>query len=304
MLLGFFYARPASALLLDEPDAHEHVFLQKLVSDRLRLVARNRRCQLVIATHSEVIIDNTSPERIMSFYGEPHLLERDVDREHVREALKRVSALDLLLLEEHRGVLYTESRNDLDCLREWARILRHEALPFLEGPLWHDNMGRHPREARAHFFALRAIRGDVCGALLLDGDNRGLPSHELSADGLTILRWKRDEVENDLIVPSTIRRFLERAAGDLLAQPAVEAAMEFLKRNLPPAAVEAALGDHDYLNVTAARKSILPQLFRAVGIPISADEYFQIAAAMSVDEIHPEIREKLDGISAALRLCA
>lgn len=68
MLFGFFYGRPASILLLDEPDAHLHVILQKQVYDRLREIARHRGCQLLIATHSEVLVDSTSPDQILSFF--------------------------------------------------------------------------------------------------------------------------------------------------------------------------------------------------------------------------------------------
>jgi predicted ATP-dependent endonuclease of OLD family len=42
-------------LLLDEPDAHLHVILQRQVYDLLRKVAQARRCHLLISTHSEVI---------------------------------------------------------------------------------------------------------------------------------------------------------------------------------------------------------------------------------------------------------
>lgn len=44
---------------------------------------------------------------------------------------------------------------------------------------------------RTHFFSLKAIRPELKAALLLDGDNRRLPDREISADGLTILRWDR-----------------------------------------------------------------------------------------------------------------
>ena len=70
-LLGFFYARPASVLLLDEPDAHLHVILQRQVYDLLRTVARKRVCQLLISTHSEIILEDTGAEQILSFYGPP-----------------------------------------------------------------------------------------------------------------------------------------------------------------------------------------------------------------------------------------
>lgn len=91
MLLGFFYARPASLLLMDEPDAHLHIILQKQVYDRLREIARRRGCQLLIATHSEVLIDSTSPEQILSFFSHPHKLNIDLEKGPSTRSLKEVN---------------------------------------------------------------------------------------------------------------------------------------------------------------------------------------------------------------------
>ena len=70
LLLAFLYARPASVILLDEPDAHQHIVLQKQVYGLLRKVARERGGQIVLATHSEVVLDATAPERVLSFCGD------------------------------------------------------------------------------------------------------------------------------------------------------------------------------------------------------------------------------------------
>lgn len=301
MLLGFFYARPASVLLLDEPDAHQHVILQRHVYDRLRLVARRRQCQLLIATHSEVILEATSAEGVMSFYGKPHLLQVELERDQVREAMKRLTAMDLLLAEEHRGILYTEGGDDLGLLREWARVLDHPSGPLLQKLFWHNNFGRNPKEARAHHFALRAVAENaIKGILLLDGDNRGLPDRELIGEGLEVLRWNRYEVENYLIVADALERFVSQMSGSLFAQTAFRRGAEFLRNLLPPAVLKDPLGEHDYLNVTPASKNILPPLFDAIGIQVRKSDYHQIAATMRREEIHPEIGEKLDQIAAVL----
>jgi len=300
MLLGFFYARPASVLLLDEPDAHQHVVLQKQVYDRLRLVAQRRRCQLIIATHSEVILNATSPDRIMSFYRRPHVLTQKIEREQVREALKRLSALDLLQADAGSGFLYTEGASDLDLLREWARVLDHPALAFLERPLWHNNCGRNPREARDHQLALRAVKPGIRGVLLLDGDDRRLPDHEVAADGLTILRWTRYEVENYLIVPEALRRFIVLLVGDLFGEAAFQQGLAKLRDDLPPAVLKTPLDEHEYLKQTPARKSILPRFFEATGLDVPDSDYFKIAICMKPDDIHSEVRGKLDAIWASL----
>lgn len=50
MLLTFLNTRPATVLLLDEPDAHLHIIQQDAIYGELRAVAERQRSQLVIAS--------------------------------------------------------------------------------------------------------------------------------------------------------------------------------------------------------------------------------------------------------------
>ncbi|MEW6359498.1 MAG: AAA family ATPase [Planctomycetota bacterium] len=301
LLLGFLYARPSTVLLLDEPDAHLHVILQKQIYDRLRRLAAERGSQLIIATHSEILIDGTSPDQILSFYSEPHRLVTEVERDQVREALKRLSAMDILLAEQAEGVLYVENESDFNLLRAWARVMDHPTYEwFTRRPFWHANQGRNPREAREHFFALRAIQPDLRAYLLLDGDNRGLSDREVRADGLVIGRWKRYEAESYLIHPTSLNRFIETMAPRMPLL--ISAAERYLKDELPPAVIREPLGEHDYLNVTPTSKTILPGFFKAAGIGFSRTDFYLIAEQMEQDEICSEVGEKLDDIGRSLGL--
>ena len=297
LLLGFFYARPATVLLLDEPDAHLHVILQKEIYDRLRTIASERECQLLIATHSEVLVDGTSPDLILSFYKQPHALVTDVERDQVREALKRLTAMDILLAEQAQGVLYVENETDFNLLRAWARVLNHRIYAwFTTRPFWHSNQGRHPSEAKTHFFALRGVQPKMNGYLLLDGDNRGLPNHEVLADGLIVGRWTRYEAESYLVHSETLRRYVEKAVGPLFADPGVQ----YLRDELPGAVLRDPLGNHDYLNATPASKTLLPGFLKAAEVALSKNDYYLLAEQMRPEEIAPEIRQKLDDIATAL----
>jgi hypothetical protein len=207
---------------------------------------------LIIATHSEVLVDGTSPDQVISFYGSPHPLLADVERDQVREALKRLTAMDILLAEEAPGVLYVESESDFNLLSAWAQVLNHQPICqwLAQSPYWHSNQGCHPREARDHFFALRAIKPQMKGYLLLDGDNRGLADREIRADGLVIGRWKRYETESYLIHPEALRRYVEEINTPLFAS----AGMEYLRDELPGAVLRDPLGDHDYLKSNACQQ--------------------------------------------------
>lgn len=299
LLLSYFYARPASVLLLDEPDAHLHVILQRQIYDRLREVAAKRQCQLIIATHSEVIIDGTSPSRVISFLGDPHKLIRADQRDQIREAMKRLTTLDLLLAEQRREILYCEGESDFKILKAWANVLHHGAEKFFARPFFHSNEGRNPREARAHLFALRAIYPSARGLLLLDGDNRDLEEHEISGEGLTIHRWQRYEIENYLLVPEAIRRFIAND-GDLFSAAQAEDAMAYLRQQLPPQTFINPLEDNATVSRVRASKEILPQTFSAAGRLLEKEDYFLLAEKMRPEEIHPEVRTVLDNIEALL----
>jgi hypothetical protein len=297
LILAFMFARPTSLILLDEPDAHLHVLLQKQLYDILRRLCHDRKGQLIVATHSEVLIDNTSPPQIVSFYRQPHPLATESDRDQVREALKRVTSLELLLAEDAQGILYLEGTTDFDLLKAWAEVLDHPLKKWFQSlPFWHNNLGRNPREARAHFFALKAIRPAVESVLLLDGDNRGLPDREIAADGLTILRWERYEAESYLLHPASLERFLSKEKGPLFAQPA----MEYLRDQLPPAFFKEPLKSNAALNAEPASKTLLPELLAKAGVVLTKSDYALLAREMKREEIPREVVEKLNTIHAVV----
>lgn len=293
LILAFMLARPSSLILLDEPDAHLHVLLQKQLYDILRNLCHQTKGQLVIATHSEVLIDSTSPSQIVSFYRKPHPLATDAARAQVREALKRVSSLDLLLAENAKGILYLEGTTDFDLLKAWAEALNHPLKKWFEElPFWQNNQGRDPKEAAAHFFALKAIRPSIKAVLLLDGDNRNLPDREIKSDGLTLLRWDRYEAESYLLHPTSLERFLDSEKGSLFARPA----LEYLRDEMPPAFFNAPLETSNFLKSEPASKTLLPQIFKRAELMLPKSEYSILARQMKKEEIPQEVWDKLTAI--------
>lgn len=297
LILAFMLARGSSLILLDEPDAHLHVLLQKQLYDILRRLCHETKGQLVIATHSEVLIDSTSPSQIVSFYREPHRLASEADRDQVREALKRVSSLDLLLAENACGVLYVEGTTDFDLLKAWASVLDHPIREWFGNlPFWQNNQGRNPREARAHFFALKAIRPDLKGVLLLDGDNRSLPDREISGEGLAVLRWERYEAESYLLHPTSLERFIADEKGALFAQPA----MQYFRDQMPPAFFKDPLESSHFLRSEPASKTLLPDLIRRSDMTLPKSDYFLLARQMKREEVPAEVADKLTAIQSVV----
>lgn len=292
LLLAFLYARPATVILLDEPDAHQHIILQKQVYNLIRKVARERGGQVIVATHSEVILDATEPTRVLGFFGTaPRALASEAERDQLREALKRITTTDFLLGKEIGAVLYVEGETDERILAEWARILNHAALRFLERPFVHWLGGRSLREAKAHFFAMKAVFPEVRGLCLLDGDNRDEPDEETTRAGLVVLRWRRYEIENYLLHPEAIKRFLAFP----LMEPQVET--EFWRH--VPSGTDL-FGDHvSLVRVKASDEFLVPLLEKLCRSTPKKDLYL-LAAVMKPEEIHPEVIEKLDRIANVL----
>ena len=292
LLLAFLYARPASVILLDEPDAHQHVVLQKQVYGLLRKVARERGGQVVLATHSEVVLDATAPERVLSFYGDEYrALATPTERDQLREALKRLTTTDLLLGQEVGAVLYVENESDERILKEWADILDHPARRFLARPFVHHLAGSNIRDAKNHFFALRAAFPEIRAACLLDGDNKNKPDAETTRAGMKVLRWRRYEIENYLLQPKTVERFV----GLPLHRELVRNAFD---RQVPVGTDY--FGDHPALSRVKASNEFLVPLLEEVGMPTPKRDLFLVAAAMRPEEIHPEVIEKLDVIGETL----
>jgi len=97
MLLTFLQTRPGAVLLLDEPDAHLHVLLQDAIYSELRAVAARQRSQLVIATHSEVIVNAVEPRELCVLLDGPRLLATTEERARLIDSLRILSHTDVML---------------------------------------------------------------------------------------------------------------------------------------------------------------------------------------------------------------
>ena len=310
MLLAFLHTRPAAVLLLDEPDAHLHVILQDAIYHELRTVAARQHSQLIVATHSEVVIESVEPPELYVMLDEPRRIDDAIERRHLVSSLRVLTNTDMMQALAVRGVLYAEGRTDIDILRAWATRLDHHASELLTTEImWkptvfqarEGGVGAVGVKAREHFEALQLVRGDLPGLELVDGDaHSGIRSSEITGAGLQRLRWKRYEIESYLVHPDALARFVEAVVGAEAAAPHVEDMLAHWRDKFPPAVVREPLGDHEYLNVTKARTQLVHPLLEAAGLHgLPYTRYHEIAQGMLPEEIHPEVIEKLDAICRA-----
>ena len=294
LLFAFLHARRGAVLLLDEPDAHQHVMLQRQVYQGVREVASRRDGQVIAATHSEVVLNTTEPTEILGFFGSgPRALATPQDRTRLVDALRELEVSDLLRARERGAILYVEDGSDEDILREWARILEHPARKFFALPNIRRLRGRLPKQARRHFSLLWTEFPELPGLCLLDGNNRDGKDEGADQAGFFVLQWRRYEIENYLLHPDAIRRFVERTTGT--SPDEIDA--EF-RRQLPDGTDF--FGDHPLLRRVKASEDILLPMLERAGRRTKKTDLYQLAAVMKPEEIHPEVREKLDRIAEEL----
>jgi predicted ATPase len=320
MLLTFLYARPASVLLIDEPDAHLHVILQDSIYSELQSVAAKTNSKLIIATHSEVIINSVPPEELCMLFHSPKRLANSIERTRLAQSLGVLSQTDVMLALESPGVLYLEGHTDLDNLREWARILNHPVNDYFTRSLfwkptvWQNRADGPGVSAQKHYEAACLVRENLPGLILLDSDaKQNVPVTEITGQGLQRVAWQRYETESYLVHPAVLERFIESKVGpaELSAQARADGMAElqrlFGSKELfdafaanphkPPPIVE------NYLRTTKARTEIIAAILQAAGIHgFDYTHYHEIVAVMRPEEIHPEVKEKLDAIQKAFRL--
>lgn len=310
MLLTFLHTRPASVLLLDEPDAHLHVILQDAIYGELRSVAAKQNSQLIIATHSEVIINSVEPTELCLILDQPRMIADSQERQALIQSLGILSNEDIMKALESPGVLYLEDYTDLAILREWARILNHPVSDFLTNRLFWKRTVHQARpgaagiQAREHYDALRLVREDLPGLELVDGDARPeIQATPITGRGFQRTRWNRYEIESYLVSPEALARFVRHVVGEGAAPPHLEDLRKHFEQNYPPAFLKAPFSDTPYLVATKARTQLIPPALDAAGLHgFPYTRYHEIAALMSPEEIHPEVREKLDAIQRAFRL--
>ena len=307
MLLAFLNTRQGAVLLLDEPDAHLHVILQDAIYHELRTVASRQRSQLVVATHSEVVINAVEPRELCVTLHEPRMVADDTDRSRLISSLRVLSNADVIQALGVQGVLYVEDYTDINILRAWAATLEHRAEGLLATELmwkplvFQTQEGRPGTRARDHYHALQLVRKGLPGLELRDGDARPVvPDTDLTGAGLQRLRWRRYEIESYLVHPDALARFVEAVVGTDSTAAHVEGMLSYWRNAFPPAVVKDPIADHEYLIEAKARTSLVAPLLEAAGLHgLPYTRYHEIAALMRPEEIHPEVVEKLDAICRA-----
>lgn len=220
---------------MDEPDAHLEMLRQRQVYVLLRDVAAINGCQVVLVTHSEVMLGEALDHNLsLILDGKVDALASKTD---IRNALKHFGTEHYVRARETGHVLYVEGSTDVDMLKAFARKLAHPVAERLDDGsrlnvyYLQDNFpsvrrdadeelvrveGGYGMGAREHFHSLSSMLPGLRGLVLFDHD--GTPRKEARIGSLRELQWRRYEPENYFISPELLERYAsEKLGGERVA---------------------------------------------------------------------------------------
>lgn len=307
-LLAFLYGYQPTSILLDEPDAHLHVNLQREILDYFKRKAAEKGVQFLIATHAEEFAKGVDSSQIVSLLE--HKPKRIESTPEILRAMADVSNDEITQLVASPYILYVEGESDERILRAWANTCG--ALAEIERMCFKTMGGGGKKNmkdrADEHFRALRQIVPEVRRLMLFDFDESDNAFHP-PPDDLALAEWKRKNIENYLLVPEAWRRaalqLLSCEDDDLFAQSTLSAVNTFfVDQNLTLASGKTWRNVSANIFSAVNGKRILfeddDSLFHTLrnGNPSVKLIRESIAAAMTKDEIHEDVHGFFDKLRA------
>ena len=307
-LLAFLYGYQPTTILMDEPDAHLHVNLQREILDYFKLKSSERKVQFLIATHAEEFVNGVDVSQIISLLKQ--VPTRIQSTPEVLRAMADVSNEEIMQLMASPYILYVEGESDARILRAWAS--QCGAQPTID-KVFFKAMGGGGKEnmktrAKEHFAALKQIVPGIVQLMLFDYDDSDSAFHP-APDNLGLAEWKRKNIENYLLVPDAWKRSaLQYVEDDLFARPIMKAIDDFFagqNLTLPPGKNWRDVSANIFSAVDGKRilfedeKSLFHTLRNGVpSVEIIRD---QVALKMKAEEIHEDVHEFFGKLRAMVR---
>ncbi|MEA2601967.1 MAG: hypothetical protein QOF89_2959 [Acidobacteriota bacterium] len=303
LILAHLTLNPRSVLLIDEPDAHLEILRQRQIYQVLSDAAHESGSQVVLASHSEVILNEAADrDVVVALVGRPHRID---DRgSQVLKSLKEIGFDQYYQAEQTGWVLYLEGSTDLAILRAFAEVLDHPGRMALDRPFVHY-VENQPRKAQDHFYGLREARRDLQGFALFDRLQQPFEPRP----HLEQREWTRREIENYLCSRETLLAWAQ-AAGELNGGGPIFSLSWRRQMEDSIAQVENALtvlGRSPWSPDTKVSDEFLGPLFehffKALGLPnlMRKTDYHALARYVPAETLDPEVGQVLDRILEVCR---
>jgi hypothetical protein len=333
LVFAYLYSHKGGVLLVDEPDAHLEILRQKQVYVLLRDIASENGSQVVMVTHSEVILDEALDNNLtLLLDGKADDLAGKTD---IRNSLKHFGAEHYVKARERGYVLYVEGGTDVDMLRALAERLQHPVAA-----LWDERINsfyvqnNYPHQdvdaelerveggfgitPRDHFNGLRKLLPRLKGLAILDNDGRNRAGSQEGA--LTLSYWRRYEAENYFVTPGLLRSFAQQHYADMdlfggnqveidevidglvLEQVFDNVEPDFNAWQQAPAEVARIVWEAktERVKLSSFAEEFFRRLARRLGGPmlLKKGELHRLVALSPVQSIPPEVGEKLTLLAA------
>jgi predicted ATPase len=223
-LLAFFYGYKPTTILLDEPDAHLHVNLQREILDYFKnQKALQRSTQFLIATHAEEFIQGVDVSQIVSLLDK--VPKRIKTTPAILTAMADVSNLEITQLSELSIpiLLYIEGGTDERLLRGWAAalnmqdVLNQVCIRVMGG----GSKKQMKEDSDRHFEGVKLIIPSPKRLILFDYDEEATFHPE--ENNPVLYEWRRKNIENYLLVSDAWIRAALREIGvgsnDIFSSP-------------------------------------------------------------------------------------
>lgn len=303
-LLAFLFGYRPTTILLDEPDAHLHVNLQREILDYFKRKAQELGTQFLIATHAEEFARGVDASQIMSLLN--RVPKRVGSTPAVLRAMADVSNEEVTRLTGSPYILYVEGETDERILRAWAGACgAQDAMDKVCFKAMGGGSKANMKErADQHFAALQQIIPTVARLMLFDFDNAENAFHP-KADNPALFEWKRKNIENYLLVSDVWKRAallnLRLPENDLFSQFTLSLIDEFFRNEnltLPQGRAWRNVSANVFSVVDGKRilfenaNSLFQQLKQSdPPLQLIREE---VAMAMTAEEIHDDVHTFVD----------
>lgn len=309
LLFSYMFANPNTILLLDEPDAHLEVIRQREAFQRINEIASESNSQILIASHSEIVLDEAAEASKIIALIENQTFELNTSTssqstKYIKKTLTDIGWEKYYLAKSKGHVLYFEGSTDLQMLLAFANKLNHKVEPLLRFANISYTSDNVPNTAVANFVALKEIFPELKGLALFDKIEKNIDDIK----PLKVVCWQRRELENYFARPALLVKHakLLHYKYDKYSTTQLEQA---INKAIEDYTLRAYLNDlnHDWWNSAKLSdewlNNIFPEFYQQLDLPLDffKRDYYQLIALMDEKDISPEIIEKLDLIHDLLK---
>ncbi|WP_327290121.1 ATP-dependent nuclease [Streptomyces sp. NBC_01198] len=278
LILDREFERP-TVLLVEEPEVHLHPALETALMQYLKSVSSD--CQIFLTTHSTNFLDVGSLENVYLIRKSGDTLVHRLDVSEAEEAIPHELGIRLSSLFMFDRLVFVEGPSDEQILRTFADTL---GVSFGQASLGFVTTGgarnftHYATGSTLSFLGKRKVRT----FFVLDRDERDLRDLESLQDrvrGMSEVKvLERREIENYLLAPTALCRFIEeKSGGEHSPTPEeMESALNEICERLLPIAVERRVLKHACKPIIPKREAVLK---RPEGTDFQASLTGQLEAA-------------------------